>query len=460
MIDGADWSNTASNVIHEVREFLGIEAATEVIFNELKSVMTMASASISDRHLLLLTDVMTRHGYLVAINRHGFNRLNCPMARASFEETIENLFEAAGTAEKDPITDIVSNVSVGQTVPAGTGRVHTLVQRSYLHAMERQQKQNNDSSSSDAMAKKGDEGGGSILPIICEGNEFGSDRLLGVCGAADGRKRISDKLIQTDLHLTVADVIGDHSSSVTESRGSEGGDDPLGDWAAPEEISSRNGNDHRGGEATPSSSLSSIVLRSGVTTILSSSHDGSDGVASRGFDSVPSGGLDSPQHPYPRSPFCESLLGGHHFTNHAHNNVVSNNKSRPRTRFSFVGGQSEPAGFEHTEGIAPPPTGGSLLSTGATPVLSESQNSSNGDSSCLSYYRPSSPKQEKIRIGLLGGDRRSEHQICRPASSHSSSFDKQKGNRISMAAAQSSHCRHSVIIRYRPSSPSCKLEKH
>lgn len=131
MLDGCQWQRTISNDLHEVHEMLGIEAATEVLFYELKTVISMAAANISDKHLVLLADVMTRHGFLLSINRHGFTHVNNVMARASFEETMDNLMEAAMHGEVDPMQDIVSNIVVGQTVPAGTGKVVTMVDSSY-----------------------------------------------------------------------------------------------------------------------------------------------------------------------------------------------------------------------------------------------------------------------------------------------------------------------------------------
>lgn len=125
LLDGCDWTKTITNVIEEVHEYLGIEAACQLLFSELKSVMTMASANISDRHMMLLVDIMTRRGCLVPINRHGFNQYNHVLARASFEETLDNLTEAAMFSEIDPMSDLVSNMSTGQLIPAGTGRVLT-----------------------------------------------------------------------------------------------------------------------------------------------------------------------------------------------------------------------------------------------------------------------------------------------------------------------------------------------
>lgn len=184
MLDGLDWTKTISNVLYEVQEYLGIEAATEMLFYELKTVMTMASANISDRHLLILMDVMTRHGYLLPINRHGFNRLNTPLARAAFEETVDNLMEAAMFAEVDPMRDIVSNVAVGQTVPAGTGRVHTLLKEDYVHYAQLN------------MSK--------MMPVK------------------------EDQIIYTHVHVSMRDVIE------TTSQNSENKKDPLSDWTPPE----------------------------------------------------------------------------------------------------------------------------------------------------------------------------------------------------------------------------------
>ncbi len=188
MLDGLDWTKTVSNVLYEVQEFLGIEAATEMLFYELKTVMTMASANISDRHLLILMDVMTRHGYLIPINRHGFNRLNHALARAAFEETVENLMEAAMFAEVDPMRDIVSNLAVGQTVPAGTGRVHTMVNAEYVRKAQIDMAQ--------------------AMPVK------------------------EDEVIFTHVHPSLRDVI--EKSSRGHSSSHSGKEDPLSDWIPPE----------------------------------------------------------------------------------------------------------------------------------------------------------------------------------------------------------------------------------
>jgi len=136
LLDGIDWTKTYSNVLHEVEEYLGLEAASELLFYELKNAAYLASATISDRHVLMLTDFMTHRGFLMPINRHGFNQYNNAFARSAFEEAVENLMEAGLFGEIDPVQDIVSNMMVGQSIPAGTGRVNVLMKEDYINEIK------------------------------------------------------------------------------------------------------------------------------------------------------------------------------------------------------------------------------------------------------------------------------------------------------------------------------------
>ena len=59
------------------------------------------------------------------ISRHGINRLQDtrPLARASFEEVADQLFEAAAYGDVDPCHDVSSHIMLGQRVRVGTGIV-------------------------------------------------------------------------------------------------------------------------------------------------------------------------------------------------------------------------------------------------------------------------------------------------------------------------------------------------
>ena len=116
-----DFANTYSNDILEIYEHLGIEAARNILIEEITSVMSDASY-INNRHIELLCDIMTNKGYMSAINRQGINRGDTgPLAKCSFEDTTDQLIKAGIFGEKDKLNGVSSNIMMGQTIKAGTG---------------------------------------------------------------------------------------------------------------------------------------------------------------------------------------------------------------------------------------------------------------------------------------------------------------------------------------------------
>jgi len=119
--DFVDFANTYSNDILEIYDVLGIEAARNILIEEITSVMSDASY-INNRHIELLCDIMTNKGYLTAINRQGINRGDTgPLAKCSFEDTTDQLIKAGIFGEKDKLNGVSSNIMMGQTIKAGTG---------------------------------------------------------------------------------------------------------------------------------------------------------------------------------------------------------------------------------------------------------------------------------------------------------------------------------------------------
>lgn len=101
-VDNVDQARTYSNSIVEIMETLGIEAARNALLKELRNVIEFDGSYVNYRHLSMLCDVMTKNGYLMAITRHGINRSDTSaLMKASFEETVEILMEAAAVAELD-----------------------------------------------------------------------------------------------------------------------------------------------------------------------------------------------------------------------------------------------------------------------------------------------------------------------------------------------------------------------
>ena len=117
-----DFTRTYSNDINEIYEKLGVEAARNILIEEISSVCDDAGEYINPRHVELLVDTMTNKGYLTAINRQGINRGDVgPLAKSSFEDTTDQFIKASIFGERDKLKGVSSNIMMGQTIKSGTG---------------------------------------------------------------------------------------------------------------------------------------------------------------------------------------------------------------------------------------------------------------------------------------------------------------------------------------------------
>ena len=117
-----DQVRTTSNDIVEIFTTFGIEGARKAIEQEMNTVISFGGSYVNARHLSLLCDIMTTKGFLMAITRHGVNRQNAGvLMKASFEETVDILMEAAAHAEVDNLKGVSENIMLGQIIPGGTG---------------------------------------------------------------------------------------------------------------------------------------------------------------------------------------------------------------------------------------------------------------------------------------------------------------------------------------------------
>ena len=120
-LDYIDNKRTFSNDIIEIYEILGIEAARQIIYNELAEVIEFDGTYINYHNFSLLCDRMTFTSKLISITRFGVNSDNIgPIAKASFEETPEMFLNAARYAEMDNMRGISANVMCGQEGYFGT----------------------------------------------------------------------------------------------------------------------------------------------------------------------------------------------------------------------------------------------------------------------------------------------------------------------------------------------------
>lgn len=117
-----DFTQTISNDVTEVLEVLGIEAARATLYREFNDTFEFSGSSLNYHHIALLVDLMTHSGRLMSINRFGINRVeDGPLSRASFEETIDQLRDAAQFNERDNMKGSSANIMFGQVGRFGTG---------------------------------------------------------------------------------------------------------------------------------------------------------------------------------------------------------------------------------------------------------------------------------------------------------------------------------------------------
>jgi DNA-directed RNA polymerase II subunit RPB1 len=127
-VDYVDATRTISNDIVEVFVSLGIEGVRGALLSELRNVISFDGSYVNYRHLACLVDVMTMQGHLMAIDRHGINRVDSgPLLRASFEETVDMLMDAAVYAEQEVLKGVTENIMMGQLARVGTGEVDLLL---------------------------------------------------------------------------------------------------------------------------------------------------------------------------------------------------------------------------------------------------------------------------------------------------------------------------------------------
>ena len=126
-IDGVDKRRTDIDSLCDVYAFFGVEAARELILRGLMAAFS-GDTYANYRHISLLVDYMTHRGDLLSINRYGINHGDSgPLARCSFEQTVQELTSAAALGKEDDMTGVSANIMFGQVIPCGTGVSDVLI---------------------------------------------------------------------------------------------------------------------------------------------------------------------------------------------------------------------------------------------------------------------------------------------------------------------------------------------
>ena len=134
---GVDSNRTYSIDPNEMYAIFGIEAARFQIQYQLNQVLYNSDVKLSPRHLDLLCDKMCQNGDIMSVSRHGIKKENIgPLAKASFEETTDQLLEASLFGAFDNIKGVSSNIMVGQIPTCGTGDSTVLLDEDLLNTQE------------------------------------------------------------------------------------------------------------------------------------------------------------------------------------------------------------------------------------------------------------------------------------------------------------------------------------
>ncbi len=123
-----DVDKIISNDPYEIANVFGIEAARQLIINEIHDVLNNQGLDIDARHLKLVADAMTNTGTVSGVTRMGIiSQKSSILARATFETPVKQFVNATVKGSKDKLASVVENIILNQPVPVGTGLPGLLV---------------------------------------------------------------------------------------------------------------------------------------------------------------------------------------------------------------------------------------------------------------------------------------------------------------------------------------------
>ena len=136
-INGIDLNKTFCNDIMLIYDIYGIDAVRLALIKEFKQVFAEGGSNISYSHIELLCDLITNTGVPASIDRHGMNKTETdPLARASFEKSVEQLINAAIFGETDHMKNVSSRIMAGLVIKGGTGLCNVILDSDFLEKSE------------------------------------------------------------------------------------------------------------------------------------------------------------------------------------------------------------------------------------------------------------------------------------------------------------------------------------
>mmetsp|Transcript_61091 Transcript_61091/g.144156 ORF Transcript_61091/g.144156 Transcript_61091/m.144156 type:complete len:1479 (-) Transcript_61091:130-4566(-) len=131
---GVKGTKSRTNHVMEMQAVLGIEAARRTIMREIGNVLSQYGIAVDKRHTTLLAEVMTFKGEVLGITRFGLSKMKeSVLMLASFEKTVDHLFDAAIHGRSDRIVGVSECIILGTPVQIGTGSFKLLFRSEPTH---------------------------------------------------------------------------------------------------------------------------------------------------------------------------------------------------------------------------------------------------------------------------------------------------------------------------------------
>jgi len=122
------------NDIFAIRNTFGVEAARAALLKEIHTILSFDGSYVNIRHLMTIVDWMTWRGNITALNRHGVKKMMdgaSPIKRATFEQPVEILHNAAVKGLHDELNGVSEQLLVGKMPACGSHFNGTVVEQSY-----------------------------------------------------------------------------------------------------------------------------------------------------------------------------------------------------------------------------------------------------------------------------------------------------------------------------------------
>jgi len=122
-----DFNSIITNDIRATAATYGIEAAYQLLVNEMKNVFKLYGIPVDERHICLIAEHMTNTGEYRACNRASMVSSPGVFHKATFESSLTFLSNSTAYAEIDQVRGPSAELILGKTVSQGTGSFDILI---------------------------------------------------------------------------------------------------------------------------------------------------------------------------------------------------------------------------------------------------------------------------------------------------------------------------------------------